>query len=145
MKELITKRIERLRKLLCVLFSSVVVAIFVEPLLTRKITETRPIPIWYPFEWERKLYLSLTLYLYEIAVTISLLIIIVSIDTFVGSVLLIIGGQLESLGYRLKSLSTDNGSIWRMQFKNCAEDYYQIYQYVSLNLIKRLIDNLSSF
>lgn len=118
-KDLITKRIERLRKLLCMLFASVVVVILTEPLITLKITEARPISIWYPFEWKGKLNLCLILYLYEGALAICFATTLVSIDTFLGSVLQIIGGQLESLGYRLRSLPTDNGNVANRIKKMC--------------------------
>ncbi|CAD7083815.1 unnamed protein product [Hermetia illucens] len=101
-------------------------------------TTSRTLPTWYPFEWEGKLGLCFILFTYELCAGFTFVILEVVVDTFMACLLLIIGGQLESLGYRFKNLPADNAIMWRIKFKEYVEDYNSIYK------LSREFENLFS-
>ncbi|CAD7086811.1 unnamed protein product [Hermetia illucens] len=127
-KEATVRRIKILSMIHGFLFIFVVTSKILPTVVLGKVTTTRPIPIWYPFEWEGKLGLCLLLLLFEYSSAYTLITLAIIGDIFLTSVLLIIGGQLESLGYRLKNLPSKDTTMWRIIFKECVQDYNCIFK-----------------
>ncbi|CAD7086809.1 unnamed protein product [Hermetia illucens] len=112
--------------ILAVLFISVSLVVLFAPVVLGKMTTARSIPTWYPFEWEGKFGLCFVLFIFEFVVAVTFATLVVTTDTFLACVLLIIGGQFESLGYRFKDLPKNNATIWRTKFKTYIQDYNSI-------------------
>ncbi|XP_037917387.1 odorant receptor 94a-like [Hermetia illucens] len=110
------------------LFISVVTSMILPTVVLGKVTTARSLPNWYPFEWEGKLGLCLLLLLFEYSAAFTFITLDIVGDIFLASVLLIIGGQLESLGYRLKNLPSKDTKMWQIKFKECVQDYNCIFK-----------------
>lgn len=120
------RKIKLLPKILGVLLTSLCSSVLLTPVILGEITTVRTLPNWYPFEWEGKVGLCSVLFIFEFSASFTYIILHLTADTFMACVLLIIGGQLESLGYRLKNLPVEDATMWRIKFKEYVGNYNSI-------------------
>ncbi|CAD7086808.1 unnamed protein product [Hermetia illucens] len=120
------RKIKLLPKILGVLLTSLCSSVLLTPVILGEITTVRTLPNWYPFEWEGKVGLCSVLFIFEFSASFTYIILHLTADTFMACVLLIIGGQLQSLGYRLKNLPVEDAPMWRIKFKEYVANYNSI-------------------